>query len=183
MGEPDSYMIDFEPYRGGNPRHTYENGSKTLSYLKMGYLDDDKREEFCEKIYRWLKGQVTSIHKRVVIAIAPGHEKCDDPTGFMYDLAERLAGDPDFVWPVTDGSQQLIRTRTIPKQSQSKGSRSMDVHRGTIELNGNPDNSGKVVVILDDIWTSGCTLRVCEEVMLTTKPDDVRLFVIGKTVH
>ena len=43
-------------------------------------------------------------------------------------------------------------------------------------------NEGKVVIILDDVWTSGCTLRVCEEKVWTTGPEDVHLLAIGKTV-
>ena len=40
----------------------------------------------------------------------------------------------------------------------------------------------KVVIVLDDVWTSGCTLRVCEEKVWTIGPKDVRLLAIGKTV-
>ena len=66
---------------------------------------------------------------------------------------------------VIDGRQQLIRIKDVPKQSQTPGLCNEDTHRGTIDLKGSPDNTGKTVIILDDVWTSGSTLRVCKEVI------------------
>ena len=181
MATLDAYMFDYEPYRGGsNPKHTGD--SKNLNYLKIGFFDDKPyiKKTFCDRILSWLKEAVKSLGSDpVVIAIAPGHEKNHNPTGFMHDIVGELLVDED---DITDGRCQLIRTKTVPKQSQTPGARSEDIHRGTIEINGKVDNSDKVVVILDDIWTSGSTLTVCEEVMNATNPKKVKFFVIGKTV-
>lgn len=115
----------------------------------------------------------------VVVAVAPGHKKDRNPSGFMHDNAKRLLRKLE---NLEDGTQQLIRTETVEKQATSGRARSKATHRGTIEIKGNPDNKEKVVVILDDIWTSGNTLGVCKEVMETTKPKKIKLFVLGKTV-
>ena len=115
----------------------------------------------------------------MVITIAPGHEANPNPTGFMHDIVgELLVACP----AVVDGRQQLIRTRNVDKQSQTPGPRSEVTHRGTIELPSLPDNTGKTVIILDDVWTSGSTLHVCKEVIEGTNPSQVKLFAIGKTV-
>ena len=179
-GELDAYMFDFEPYRGGqNPNHYGD--SQTLNYMKMGGLRDQQREaDFRSKILRWLKRELYDLES-VVIAIAPGHKANPNPAGFMHDIIGQLLVDPSL--NVIDGRQLLIRTKTVSKQSQTPGMRSEDTHRGTIEIIDHVDNTGKVVVILDDIWTSGCTLRVCEEVMLATNPNEVKFFAIGKTVQ
>lgn len=182
-GELDAYMFDFEPYRGGqNPNHYGD--SQTLNYMKMGCLRDQQRKaNFQRKILQWLRSELRGLES-VVIAIAPGHEANPHPTGFMHDIVGQLLGDPSL--NVIDNRQFLVRTRTVPKQSQTPGMRSEDTHRGTIEINariGHVDNTGKVVVILDDIWTSGCTLRVCKEVVLATNPKEVKFFAIGKTVE
>ncbi len=182
----DRYMISFEPYRKGtNPNHTFENGSKTLSYLKIGYLDSPNyavlKETFCTNILLWLKREVSSLIDPVIIVIAPGHAANPNPAGFMHDIVGYLLADGN----INVQKQLLIRTQTVPKQAQSAGLRNEDTHRGTIEIQGSPiipDNSGKVVIILDDVWTSGSTLRVCKEVMLKTNPKEVKLFAIGKTV-
>lgn len=178
---PDSFMIDYHPYRGGQNRY-HQGDSKTLVFMKGGSLYDKNREAaFLRRIIDWLKREVEpSIdqNKRVVIAIAPGHKSDSNPTGFMHDIVKKLAQE----YPVIDGGQQLIRVMDVAKSATTAGLRSMERHSGTIGINGNdPDNKGKVVVILDDVWTSGSTLNACREVMLTTKPEEIRLFAIGKT--
>ena len=179
---PDYYMIDYEPCRSKgrtNPKHNFENGSKTLNYLKMGFLDDtpenyERKQSFCLQVVTWLIEKVKSLGPEgsVVITIAPSHEANPNPTGFMHDIVGMLLAAGFAV----DGRQQLIRTKDIPKHSQGP-------HRGTIGLKGSPDNTGKTVIILDDIWMSGCTPRVCKEVIeRLTNPLQVKLFAIGKTV-
>ncbi len=141
---------------------------------------------FYGRVKTWIKGVVQGLQGPVVIVIAPGHEANPNPSGFMHEVVgEFLAGNPGLV---IDGRMQLIRTKTVPKQSQSSGSRNEDTHRGTIAVNSLPSttaqdlNKDRIVIILDDVWTSGSTLRVCKEVILTTNPKDVKLLAIGKTV-
>ena len=178
----DEYMISYHPYRGGtNPKHKDKSDSQTLVYIKRGVIKEDRKDKFIKKISDWLMDEVKEIDKNpVVVAIAPGHEKDDDPTGFMHDIVEKLA--EDHPRRVIDGGQQLIRTKTVKKSATTPGFRDMKKHEGTIEINGKPDNKGKVVIILDDVWTSGSTLSACKKVMRDTKPKEVKLFAIGKTV-
>ena len=183
--EPDSYMMDYHPHRKGkNPLHSPGSESQTLSYIKAGYLDinSDRRKAFCTRVYKWLKQKVAEIEGPVTIAIAPGHEKNASPSGFMHDIVEALVAQGK----VNDGQKQLIRTKTVPKQSRTPGLRNPDTHKGTIKLNEDKDvnvnNTGQTVIILDDVCTSGSTLQVCAEVILQSKPKDVKLFTIGKTV-
>lgn len=179
-------MFNFEPYKdGNNPKHFNGCDSQTLNYLKGNRLYDERRKNaFYDRIYAWLKSIVESLIGPVVIAIAPGHEANPNPTGFMHEivgeLLENLAGESNKKYSLFDGRCQLIRTKTVPKQSKTPGLRSEETHRGTIATTA--DNTGKVVLILDDVWTSGSTLGVCEEVMLTTNPKDIKLLAIGKTV-
>jgi hypothetical protein len=194
----DAYMMNYEPYReGNNPNHTYQNGSKTLSFLKQGYLNGQMKREFCTMIVQWLRQQLEMLFALgpVVVAIAPGHVANPNPTGFMHEIVGQVRY--SFSQPLQPLQPQplqpvaaieycpLVRTISVPKQSQTIGQRSENTHRGTIQINSNviPNNSGKVVVILDDIWTSGSTLKVCREVMLVTKPKQVKLLAIGKTVN
>lgn len=178
--ELDAFMFAYEPYREGkNPKHNGSD-SQTLNYWKSGKIyNRERKTEFCERICTWLKNEVESLNGPVVIAIAPGHDANPNPTGFMHEIVGSLLANLSSVF---DGRCQLIRTKTVPKQSITPGVRYAETHRGTIGLGGPTNNTGKVVVILDDIWTSGNTLRVCEEVMSTTNPVGIKLFAIGKTV-
>jgi predicted amidophosphoribosyltransferase len=118
----------------------------------------------------------------VVVAIAPGHEANPNPTGFMHEIVQQLLAAVAYgSCPVPVEYCPLFRTTTVEKQSMSQGLRSEATHRGTIGTT-TANNSGKVVLILDDVWTSGSTLRVCKEVVDMTNPKEVKLIAIGKTV-
>ncbi len=178
---PDGYMFDYEPFRdGNNPNHTGD--SQTLVYMKGGTVyDQARKEDFIKRVVAWLKAQC--IGNNVVMAIAPGHEATKDPSGFMHEIVGIvIANNPT----ITDGRQLLVRNETVLKQSRTSGVRDESTHRGTISINPRFTvqdlNKDKTVIILDDVWTSGSTLRVCKEVMLTTNPEQVKLYVIGKTV-
>ena len=162
-------MFDYEPYHdGNNPNH--KGDSQTLAYMKgSGVYDRKRREDFIQRVIAWLSGLCSGIDD-VVLAIAPGHAK-DSPPGFMHEIVGRLIAKNS---TIKDGRNLLVRTETVSKQSQTLGPRNESTHRGTIVINPSLTaqnlNVGKTVIILDDVWTSGSTLRVCKEVMLTTNP-------------
>jgi len=58
--------------------------------------------------------------------------------------------------------------------------RDIDTHLNSIRVVG--DVADKVVCILDDIWTSGCTLRACRQLVTNHGAKKVYLLAIGKTV-
>ena len=182
MSQLDAYWSDYEPYRKDprNPKHSQEDAD--LLYLtKSKLFSEEKKTSMCKKINDWLKDKVKAPKEDspIVIAVAPGHKEDSNPDGFMHGIARTLL---DSLVDLEDGTQQLIRTKTIEKQATSGGVRSMETHNGTIGTKGNPNNKGKVVIILDDFWTSGCTLNSCKKVMETTNPKAVKLIVLGKTV-
>jgi hypothetical protein len=109
-------IIDYGPYREeNNPNHMGD--SQTLSYLKQGPLRDQVREtEFRSRILKWLKDHVIRLHPGpVVVAIVPGHEANPNPSGFMHEIVQELRSQSDIE------CCELIRTKTVPKQSQTKG--------------------------------------------------------------
>lgn len=177
---PDAFMMDYHPYyKGKNPKHTFKTRSKTLSYAKQQILNSRKKQVFLTIISKWIVKEFKKMKKdSIVIAIVPGHKKSDNPSGFVHevvDLQEKTSHDKIL----------LIRTKTVSKSSQTPGPRSKAKHEGTIEVKaGSPGCAGRVVVILDDIWTSGSTLNVCEDVIRDKYPraKDVKLFAFGKTV-
>jgi hypothetical protein len=127
-------MIDYEPYRdGNNPNHKPLGDSQTLSYLKQGPLRDQVREtEFRSRILQWLKDHVICLHPGpVVVAIAPGHEKNSNPTGFMHEIVKNLLPSVHISRGKVVGVEccKLIRTKTVLKQSETRGVRSMATHR------------------------------------------------------
>ena len=175
--ELDSYMMDYQPYRGGeNPLHTRGSDSQTLSYAKQGLHDQERKKAFYDKVKAWLEYQLKKIEGPVVLAVAPEQAARQSPSGFVHKIMALLG--------VSVEKILLVRTQTVPKQSMTRGIRSEEVHRGTIDVKSTVSNAGKTVVILDDLWTSGNTLRVCQDVVMAkTTPKQVKLFAIGKTFN
>jgi predicted amidophosphoribosyltransferase len=184
--EPDDYMIKFHPMDCDSGKNDYD--SSTLRYLKDNSVrNQSRRSEFEVRVKEWLK-QYIKKHlsgETVVLAVAPGH-KAYDNSSFMHNLVKKLITDDKL--GIEDGCSLLVRYKTIKKQATSKGKRHESTHRESIRIKDSDGkdvsqlNKDKVVIILDDVWTSGCTLRMCEEKVRTTGPKDVRLLAIGKTV-
>ena len=158
--------------------------SSTLRYMKMGQVySPERRSEFEGSVKQWLRKYITTNHSNedVVICIAPGH-KAGDQSSFMYDLIRQFISENDDL-NLEDGCDLLERYKTIPKQATAGANRNEQTHRDSIRIkDGEVNNRGKIVIILDDVWTSGCTARVCEEKIRTTGPKDVKLLAIGRTV-
>ena len=185
--EPNDYMMVFYPMNYESGENDYD--SSTLRYLKADTVyNPSRRSEFEARVKGWLKQYIKKhlSDEAIVLAIAPGH-KADDNSSFMYDLVkEFITENPKL--DIEDGCDLLVRYKTIEKQATSKGIRTESTHRESICIDSDDEdvsllNKGKVVIVLDDVWTSGCTLRVCEEKVRTTGPKDVHLLAIGKTVQ
>ena len=185
---PDYYMMNFYPLKLGK-----DYDSSTLRYMKMGQVYNPfRRLEFETRVKEQLRLYITYClpGETVVLAVAPGHE-ANDYSSFMYDLVGEFLSENYQQLHLEDGRSLLERSKTIGKQATAGANRNESTHRESISLNlhcppppppPHLPNEGKVVVILDDVWTSGCTLRVCEEKVRNTGPKDVRLVAIGKTV-
>ena len=189
--EPDSVMIPFHPYRNGdNPDHDYD--SQTLVYSKSseGVWNENRKMDFDARVRTWLMKELTKINSKVVIAIAPGHKANPNPSGFMHEILGGI-NHSEIV-----GKILLYRTKTVPKSSETPGPQSKATHEGTISLHP-PTTSptspltvlpsadfcqDKVIVILDDVWTSGSTLCVCKDVVKELSPKKILLYAIGRTV-
>ena len=152
--------------------------------------NQSRRLQFETRVKEQLKLYITSSlpGETVVLAVAPGHTAYDN-SSFMYNLVGQFILENCQQLNLEDGRSLLERSKTIEKQATAMANRNESTHRESISLNPPPPppppplpNEGKVVVILDDVWTSGCTLRVCEEKVRTTGPKDVRLVAIGKAV-
>lgn len=180
--EIDNYMINFEPYRGGtNPKHDYD--SQTLVYLKGDTLYSQyRRDDFCGRIKQWLSEYLQSVIKEVgnassiVLLTVPGHEKDSQPKEFMCgaicDVLQNFAD-------VKIG--HLRRKETVQKSTEG-GLRYESTHRNSIEVVDSELVKGKTVIIIDDVWTSGSTLRACAFLVKNAGASDTKMIAVGKTV-
>lgn len=81
----------------------------------------------------------------------------------------------------TDGSQYLLRYKTIPEQKTQK-KRCEDTHLDSVKLKENINVNGKNIILIDDITTSGSSLRACKKILKDAGANEVICFAFGKTV-
>ena len=183
--EPDDKMIDHYRYEKDSDN---DYDSSTIRYMKRNSVFDlDRKIQFKSRVKKWLKQYIITNHhgETVLMAIAPGHQRSDsNESSFMYNLIGEFISEYPHL-KMEDGRDLLRRHETIPKQASAGGNRSEDTHRESLCINPDKKNLslGKIVIILDDVWTTGCTLRVCEEKVRSTGPKDVKLLAIGRTVQ
>ncbi len=183
--ELNASMMPFYPYHSGNnPLHTPGSDSQTLVFVKRGSAIQQRKEALISKIITFLCGLDQPAGPPVVLALAPGHKP--KSYGFLQEVIQKLAR--EHLTRFVDGSTQLMRTVEVPKSATTPGPRDIAIHRNSIAV-CTPSgvaveslNTGRVVWILDDIWTSGATLRACGEKISTTGASEIKLIAIGKTM-
>ena len=171
-----SFYMDFHPYNdGNNPNHTPGSDSQTLNYLKIGkYGMNPAKMDLLERIFDWLEKVLDNPD--IVTAMAPGHLP-GPPQNFLVDTVGKVIRSKR----MEDGRELLIRTREVPKAAYG-GPRDQSLHEETIEVKDPSKVKDKVVYIIDDIWTTGSTLRACASLMRKAGASDVKLLAVGKTV-
>ena len=196
------YFMKYHPYYGGkNRKHSKGSDSQTLVYLK----DSDgpttpAKKGLLKRISEWLEDVLDNLDtsessenssqsldeetiedtnpskvKDIVIAIAPGHSP-KSPENFLHEIVGDLIGGN-----IKDGRDLLKRTTKVSKAAHG-GPRDQSLHEETIKVTDRSKVKDKVVYIIDDVWTSGSTLRACASLMRKAGASDVKLLAVGKTV-
>ena len=111
----------------------------------------------------------------IVIVTVPSHDP-ESQSGGLKKLAARLAENGNRV----DGSSCLVRTQKIGKLALG-GDRSKEVHLKSLTVKDTALISGKDVLLLDDVATSGNSLEAGKELLLKAGARSVRRAAIGKT--
>ena len=156
-----------------------DKDSKTIRYLKKAAANvgchQVRKHEFIGRVQTWLEESIEDIKTKhpdqeIIFGFAPGHLS-SSPNGFMIT-------DLHIDTLCTVRPKLLERVADVPKQATG-GERNIDNHLKSIEVK--EDLSGKIVCIMDDIWTSGCTLNACTELVREKGAKQVYTLTIGKT--
>jgi len=167
------------PYYGA---YSGDRDTETIIYLKMGTVYNPQRKFiFLIRVFYWVKNCIEGIKSmhptnEIVLGIAPGHapSSVSFMTGADLNLM-KLQGNGITVTP-----NMLQRYKKVEKQATSKKRRYPVTHLNSIKVLG--DVAGKVVCILDDVWTSGSTLSACCQLVAEQGALKVYPLSIGETV-
>ena len=111
----------------------------------------------------------------VTICVVPSSDSTKTESGIGM-LGEMLA-----VNGRVDKVYYLKRTKSIDKLALG-GNRDKDVHMKTISVVQDIDISGDMVLLMDDVTTTGNSLYACKEILLEQGAKTVKMFALGKAV-
>ena len=115
------------------------------------------------------------ICEDVSICVVPSSNIDNIDTGIS-KLGERLAKNGR-----TDRVHYLTRQKSIKKLATG-GLRSKDVHFDSIGTQEGVFISGEVILLIDDVTTTGNSLYACKDILLRNGAEKVEMFALGKAI-
>jgi predicted amidophosphoribosyltransferase len=166
----DIYYLDiYHPYYTGAERHKNQNFDN-FSSLILGVKN--KKQFAINHFYNELDSFLR--RKSFPIAIVPSSNPENIDTGIS-QIAVLLSQHNRI-----DATSCLKRHTKVEKKSKG-GSRSIDIDLATIRVNNEEIIKGKVVLLLDDVTTSGNSLYASEKLLLQAGAIKVVKLALGKT--
>lgn len=190
------YLVDYHPYRKGNNPLFDDNSDKILRF-KEG------TQEAIEYFGNMIDQDFDSIWNDCYCVAVPSHDPTNNyktpqdlsgqnlspvqilimslqsKNSAVYELIDRLAKKHK---GLHNGSAVLIRTHEVAKKSFG-GNRDISVDLGSIEINGNCgiDISGKNVLLIDDVITTGNSIAACKMILKKGGAKNVFVLCLAKT--
>jgi len=119
------------------------------------------------------------LNPEIPIAIAPSCE-ADKYNPALLALVKRLAENGR-----ADATSSLRRHQSIPSSRQLRQNRlpgnTIDQHLSSIQATNPSKISGKVILLLDDVVTTGATFMACRKLLLDAGAAEVICLALGKT--
>lgn len=119
------------------------------------------RDEFCHGIS---------------VCVVPSHVASATNSSGIAELARRLAADDR-----RDCVDFLLRARSVDKLATG-GERRLDVQFHSIIVNSHYNLSNDIVLLVDDVTTSGNSLYACRDILLSNGAKRVAMFALGRSI-
>lgn len=161
------YIGDYHPFYHGTNKD-FDEFSNMI--LKLKEQDDEAVKFFYDKIKMKLGENFT-------IVVVPSHSVNTKNSGIR-KLAIMLAKDKK---NIIDGTECLIRIKEIKKLSHG-GNRSLDIQLESMKVVKHDLIQGKDILLLDDVKTSGNTIKAAIKLLKESGAKKVVALVLGRTI-
>lgn len=170
-------FVHYNPKRGGtNPKYNPDKDGILLK-LKSNKPNDYKQAaEYYKPYIDIYFNVVKDCVKGQVFTIVPSSK-----AGLRGYGLELLVKDLAYKYGAEYRDDILIRQRTIEKLSIG-GNRSKLIHKNSIGVCNANEINNKIVVVFDDVTTTGNSLLACKELLNESNVPCVMCFAIAKTV-
>lgn len=161
------YRPYYMPDGSINPEFRKEKLSGLILDLK------EKRPEALDYFFNMINDEIC---ENITICVVPSHSKSTTNESGIALLARRLAASKNRI----DKVDFLIRDKNILKLSTG-GLRNEFVHKNSIIANPCMSIKGDVILLIDDITTSGTSLTACKQILMGNGASRVAMFALGET--
>lgn len=172
------HLVDYHPYwklneHGVKERNPACNADCRLIMDLKSRNPEDKRKAAARHFFNRVDAILAA---GVAIACVPSHDPNKAGENGIYRLAAQLAHNGRI-----DASGCLVR-HVLVAEKHSGGSRDPDVDRGSIRVEHPELIRGRLVLLMDDITTTGGSLEVSSELLLAAGAIAVQRYALGRTV-
>ena len=169
------YICEYHPY------WTWEYGEKVRnsSFDHNSSLILDFKKNYPGAI-EWFQNTIAGlIGNDFPVCVVPSHEaSVDNSNSSTATLAKGLVKSNNLI----DATNCVQRFRTIQKLANG-GDRNLEVHVNSIHIVNPELIEGKTILLLDDVMTTGNSLRACRKLLLDAGAENVFCLALAQTVR
>lgn len=165
------YLAEYHPYKISgeiNPDFHASGSGRILDFKEKNAI---AQQYFFDRLNR-----VLPLGTNFTVCRVPSSDPDNTDSGITV-FAKKVAAAGGRI----DGTACLVRTKKIPKLAHG-GCRDKQVHLDSIIVADAHLISGKEVLLLDDVMTSGNSLEACKEILYKAGAEKVQALAIAKTV-
>lgn len=148
--------------------YEYSDYIKNLIYLYKGCFDYEMREVFLNLFYKELK----ILYSGYIAIPIPSYKEDDETRGFNHVVE---------AFNYLGLKMMPIIVKTAHHKQAEKGAKKRKEINKFLTLSESPDLSMKRVLLVDDIYTTGSTIRSAINLVEKLNPKEIKILVLAKT--
>lgn len=148
--------------------YEYSDYIKNLIYLYKGCFDYEMREVFLNLFYKELK----ILYSGYIAIPIPSYKEDDETRGFNHVVE---------AFNYIGLKMMPIIVKTAHHKQAERGAKKRKEINKFLALSESPDLSNKKILLVDDIYTTGSTIRSAINLIEKLHPKEIKVLVLAKT--